>query len=372
MLLNSFGGYIHMNAWQQGWVCSIFFLGGVIGAYIRRAHIPTPAPHNISRPSPHPPVTLGFTPPTPTPPTLPAHQPPHRTRHCPNSSWLNDQLGRRVPLLLAGGLVTAASLLGTTTTTFWWLLCVRCLFGIGMGINNASLAIYYAEITPKAERRAPLSPLSPKPLSSLPTPAPRTHPINAPSTPSPRSPSRHTRSGSVISRTEAFFATGGIAACFVQLAVQTRFAGDWGEPNGWRLVMGFEAVPGVVMLLGALKCVESPHWLLRRGMSVEAERVLRRIYQPTRLRDGTCDCEDRNADMTDALDTLARGLEARFFKARRCRSPQGTSALVASAFASVPVIIAGQESAAPASASPAALTLSIPSVIAAAAAAGGA
>jgi hypothetical protein len=106
-----------------------------------------------------------------------------------------------VPLLAAGALCTVAALLGMTTDTFWWLLCVRCLFGIGMGINkcvpwpvpaccgrerarcgartmrgggasrgadcapspfarlalclpfrSASLAIYYAEITPKAER----------------------------------------------------------------------------------------------------------------------------------------------------------------------------------------------------------------------------
>ena len=29
---------------------------------------------------------------------------------------------------------------------------------------------------------------------------------------------------------------------------------------------------------------------------------------------GTCDCLERNADLADALDGLARGLEARFFK----------------------------------------------------------
>ena len=50
--------------------------------------------------------------------------------------------------------------------------------------------------------------------------------------------------------------------------------------------MGFEAVPGLIMLLGSIKCAESPHWLLRRGLSGEAERVLHRIYQPTRLPDG--------------------------------------------------------------------------------------
>jgi hypothetical protein len=33
----------------------------------------------------------------------------------------------------------------------------------------------------------------------------------------------------------------------------------------WRLLMGAEALPGLVMFLGALKCAESPHWLLRAG-----------------------------------------------------------------------------------------------------------
>lgn len=47
LLLNSFGGYIHMGSWQQGWVCAIFFLGGVIGAYMRcagRRHIAVARP----------------------------------------------------------------------------------------------------------------------------------------------------------------------------------------------------------------------------------------------------------------------------------------------------------------------------------------
>jgi MFS family permease len=52
---------------------------------------------------------------------------------------MNDALGRRVPLLAAGALCTVAALLGMTTDTFWWLLCVRCLFGIGMGINKCAV-----------------------------------------------------------------------------------------------------------------------------------------------------------------------------------------------------------------------------------------
>jgi|APGre2960657444_1045066.scaffolds.fasta_scaffold05460_2 MFS family permease len=75
-----------MTSWRTGWVVSIFFLGGVLGA------------------------------------------------GC--SSWMNDALGRRTPLLAAGVLTTVAALLGMTTDTFWWLICVRCLFGFAMGINK--------------------------------------------------------------------------------------------------------------------------------------------------------------------------------------------------------------------------------------------
>lgn len=57
MLLNSFGGYVHMTAWEQGWVCSIFFFGGVIGAYMRRAPGASP-PRPRCTLAPHRPAAL--------------------------------------------------------------------------------------------------------------------------------------------------------------------------------------------------------------------------------------------------------------------------------------------------------------------------
>ena len=141
--------------------------------------------------------------------------------------------------------------------------------------HSASLAIYYAEITPKAER------------------------------------------GGVVAMTEVFFAVGGIVACVTQLCLQGWLTSHAGERNSWRLLMGLEALPGLVMFLGALKCAESPHWLLRAGAATEAERVLHRIYQPTRTAAGGCDCAERNADLADALDALARSVEARAFRTPR-------------------------------------------------------
>ena len=121
--------------------------------------------------------------------------------------------------------------------------------------------------------------------------------------------------------TEVFFAVGGIVACLTQLGLQGLLTSREWERNNWRILMGLEAIPGLVMFLGALKCAESPHWLLRAGAATEAERVLHRIYQPTRLQGGGCDCPERNADLADALDALARGVEARAFRTpKRTRS----------------------------------------------------
>ena len=209
---------MQLTSWQAGWVVSMFFLGGVLGAAL--------------------------------------------------SSWANDSLGRRVPLLLAGLLTTVTAMLGTTTTSLWWLLCVRCLYGIAMGINNASLAIYYAEVTPKGER------------------------------------------GGVVAMTEVFFALGGICACLTQMVLQAVLVTPPQARNGWRVLMGVEAIPGLVMFLGALRCCESPHWLLRQGASAEAERVLHLIYRPHRLPGGGCDCAERNADLADAMEALQQSQTA--------------------------------------------------------------
>ncbi len=55
------------------------------------------------------------------------------------SASMNDFLGRRAPLLAAAALVTLTALLGMTTTWYPWLLCVRTTYGVASGMNNASL-----------------------------------------------------------------------------------------------------------------------------------------------------------------------------------------------------------------------------------------
>ena len=241
LLATGYGGYVPLSSWQQGLVVSIFFFGGIGGAYV--------------------------------------------------SASLNDRWGRRSPLLFAAALVTVTALLGTTTTSYAWLLCVRTAYGFASGMNNASLAIYLAEITPKRQR------------------------------------------GGVVAMTELLFAIGGVLACGVQLLLQRLWSSPVGQANGWRLLVGTEALFGCVMLLGSLQAVESPRWLLQKGRDWEAERVLLRIHAPERRQDGTCSCAERNSELAEAVESLRAQLDADDGSrdtAQHAPTTSGTLALLAS------------------------------------------
>jgi hypothetical protein len=110
----------------------------------------------------------------------------------------------------------------------------------------------------------------------------------------------------VVALTEVLFAVGGICACLTQHLLQQSTATAFQAENSWRYLMSFEALPGLVMLLGSLRCPESPHWLLRAGREAEAEEVLDIIYAPTRHagRPARCNCETKNADLSDAREAL--------------------------------------------------------------------
>ena len=108
----------------------------------------------------------------------------------------------------------------------------------------------------------------------------------------------------MVALTEVLFAVGGIVATLAQLLLQTHAKTMVAESNTWRLLMGAEALPGALMLLGALRCPESPHWLLRTGRTDEAEEVLQRVYPSRRLPDGGCDCSARDVDLSEARTAL--------------------------------------------------------------------
>ncbi|BDB29980.1 MFS transporter (plasmid) [Cupriavidus sp. P-10] len=55
---------------------------------------------------------------------------------------------------------------------------------------------------------------------------------------------------------------------------------DTGRTDAWRLVLASPAVIGVVLLLLRLGTPESPRWLISKGRTAEAERVIKKVYGP--------------------------------------------------------------------------------------------
>ncbi|XP_069485313.1 proton myo-inositol cotransporter [Ambystoma mexicanum] len=142
---------------------------------------------------------------------------------------LNGALGRRPCILLASSLFTAGAVLLGAAGNKETLLGGRIVVGLGIGIASMTVPVYIAESAPP-----------------------------------------HLRGRLVTINT--LFITGGQFCAAVVDGAFSYLAKD-----GWRYMLGLSAIPAIIQFFGFLFLPESPRWLIQKGQTQKARRVLSQI-----------------------------------------------------------------------------------------------
>jgi sugar porter (SP) family MFS transporter len=144
--------------------------------------------------------------------------------------WPTDRFGRRPTLLWIGILYFVSAIWSGLATGIHAFIVARFIGGLGVGISTVAAPLYIAEIAPAAWRGR-------------------------------------------LAGMFQFNIVFGILAAFVSNAL----LGAVGE-NGWRWMLGVEAVPALIYAALCLAIPESPRWLIaRKGDHAAGVEVLRRI-----------------------------------------------------------------------------------------------
>ncbi|KAK9319695.1 general substrate transporter [Lipomyces orientalis] len=146
-------------------------------------------------------------------------------------SWLGDSLGRKKTIFIGGCFSTLGCSLQTGAVTVAMLIAGRVIAGIAIGILTAIVPMYCSEIAEAAYRGA---------LSGL---------------------------------LQWMLCWGFLLAQWIGYGcnyVNSSFQ--------WRFPLGFQVVPGLILVSGIWFLQESPRWLMEKGRYDEAREVLRKLH----------------------------------------------------------------------------------------------
>lgn len=138
---------------------------------------------------------------------------------------MSDKYGRKKLVLLSSIIFFVGALGSAFSPEFWSLIIFRVILGMGVGASSALVPTYLAELSPADKRGA---------MSSL---------------------------------FQLMVMTG------ILLAYITNYLFS-GIYTGWRWMLGFAALPAILLFLGALILPESPRFLAKSGNSDAAKEVL--------------------------------------------------------------------------------------------------
>ncbi|XP_067110791.1 proton myo-inositol cotransporter-like [Osmerus mordax] len=143
--------------------------------------------------------------------------------------YLNGVFGRRVCILLASFVFTTGGIVLSAAPNKEVLIVGRLIVGVGLGIASMTVPVYIAEASPP-----------------------------------------HLR-GQLVTVNTLFITGGQFTASMVDGAF------SYLHHDGWRYMLGLSVVPAVLQFMGFLFLPESPRWLIQRGLTQKARRVLSQI-----------------------------------------------------------------------------------------------
>ncbi|NEG56056.1 sugar porter family MFS transporter [Bifidobacterium platyrrhinorum] len=142
---------------------------------------------------------------------------------------MSDKLGRRKLLLIAAVIFTLGALGSGLSPEFWTLIISRIVLGLAVGVASALIPTYLGELSQASKR------------------------------------------GTVSGLFQLMVMTG------ILLAYITNYTFSF-MVHGWRWMLGFAALPAIILFLGGLFLPESPRFLVRTGDLDAAKGVLAQIY----------------------------------------------------------------------------------------------
>ncbi len=179
------------------------------------------------------------------------------------AGWLSDKYGRKRVLLLTGALFSISAIGCAISLSFTTLVIYRLVGGLGVGIASMLSPLYISEISPPAMR------------------------------------------GRLVTLYQFAITIGILSAYFVNvwLLNSSKVPGFENMANlhlvfkeeVWRGMLGMEAVPAISFFILILFIPKSPRWLVVKGKSMQATKILTRLVG----------MEEANREIAEIEDTLA-------------------------------------------------------------------
>ncbi|XP_062928565.1 proton myo-inositol cotransporter-like isoform X1 [Mobula hypostoma] len=154
-----------------------------------------------------------------------------------SGGFFNDRFGRKPCILCSSLLFMVGAVVMTAAKERYTLLAGRVVVGLGIGLASMTVTVYIAEAAPFHMR------------------------------------------GRLVTINTLFITGGQFFASIVDGAF------SYLETNGWRYMLGLSGIPAIIQFVGFLFLPESPRWLMQKGKTQKARRVLSRIRETQNIED---------------------------------------------------------------------------------------